>query len=79
MITFDIRLSSVDAVRRFVSITSASEADVDLERGNYLVDAKSIMGIFSLDLSVPVTVLIHDDGAPTAAAALAKALTDFRV
>ena len=79
MISFDVRLSSVDTVRRFVGITSSSPADIDLEHGNYLVDAKSIMGIFSLDLSAPITVLIHDDGMPKAAAALAEALAPFRV
>ena len=79
MITFDVRLPSVEAVRRFVSVTSASSADVDLEHGNYLVDAKSIMGIFSLDLKAPVTVLIHDDGMPKAAKELAEALEPFRV
>ena len=79
MITFPVRLSSVDMVRRFVGITAASCADVDLECGSYLVDAKSIMGIFSLDLSKPVNVLIHDDGTPTAAKALAENLAPFRV
>ena len=79
MITFPVRLSSVDAVRRFVGITASSRADVDLECGSYLVDAKSIMGIFSLDLSKPVNVLIHDDGAPAAAKLLAENLASFRV
>ena len=61
MITFDIRLSKMDDVRRFVAITSASPVDVDLAAGRYLVDAKSIMGIFSLDLTKPITLEAHTE------------------
>ena len=43
----------------FVNIVNKYEFDVDLTSGRYVVDAKSIMGIFSLDLSKPVNVEIH--------------------
>ena len=77
MISFDIRLSKMDDVRRFVATTSASPVDVDLVAGRYLVDGKSIMGIFSLDLSKPVNVQIHTDAKPDEANALAEALKEF--
>ena len=77
MISFDIRLSKMDDVRRFDAITSASPVDVDLAAGRYLVDAKSIMGIFSLDLSKPVNVQIHSDARKADAEALAEALQVF--
>ena len=79
MISFDIRLSKIDDVRKFVNITSASCVDVDLAAGRYLVDAKSIMGIFSLDLRNPVNVQIHADHKDNEAKKLADALAPFRI
>ncbi len=79
MIAFDIRLPKIDDVRAFVAITSASPVDVDLASGRYLVDAKSIMGIFSLDLTKPVNVQIHEDHREAEAAMLKEALASFRV
>ncbi len=51
-----IRLSTIQDVRDFVNIVSAAATDVDLSSGRYVVDAKSIMGIFSLDLLKPITL-----------------------
>ena len=51
MKTFDLLLSSINDVKDFVNIVSKYDFDVDLTSGRYVVDAKSIMGIFSLDLS----------------------------
>ncbi len=51
-----IRLSTIQDVRDFVDIVSAADNDVDLSSGRYVVDAKSIMGIFSLDLLKPITL-----------------------
>ncbi len=79
MISFDIRLPKIDDVRMFVGITSASRVDVDLASGRYLVDAKSIMGIFSLDLTKPVNVQIHEDHREDEAQRLCDALAPFRV
>ena len=50
MKTVDIKLSSIEDVRKFVDIVSKYDIDIDLSSGRYIVDAKSIMGIFSLDL-----------------------------
>ena len=56
-----IRLSTIADVRDFVNIVSQSDVDIDLASGRYLVDGKSIMGIFSLDLLSPITLTAHSD------------------
>ena len=64
MKTFDLLLSSINDVKDFVNIVSKYDFDVDLTSGRYVVDAKSIMGIFSLDLSKAIDLNIHAaDGA----------------
>jgi len=54
-------LKSINDVKDFVNIVNKYEFDVDLSSGRYVVDAKSIMGIFSLDLSKPIKVQVHAD------------------
>lgn len=61
MKAFDIVLSSINDVKNFVNIVNKYDFDVDLTSGRYVVDAKSIMGIFSLDLSKPIHVEVHSD------------------
>ena len=56
-----IRLSTISDVRDFVNIVASYDGDVDLISGRYMVDGKSIMGIFSLDLLDPIT--LQTDGA----------------
>ncbi|MBR6726738.1 MAG: HPr family phosphocarrier protein [Clostridia bacterium] len=56
-----IRLSTIADVRDFVNIVAKSDVDIDLASGRYLVDGKSIMGIFSLDLLSPITLTAHSD------------------
>jgi len=56
-----IKLSTIEDVRNFVNAVSTCEFDVDLASGRYVVDAKSIMGIFSLDLLNPIEMTIHSD------------------
>lgn len=63
MKTFNLLLSSINDVKDFVNIVSKYDFDVDLTSGRYVVDAKSIMGIFSLDLSKPIKVEVHSDDA----------------
>ena len=63
MIEFDMNLSSINDVKDFVNTVSRYDFDVDLISGRYIVDAKSIMGIFSLDLSKPIKVQVHADDA----------------
>ncbi len=63
MKTFNIMLKSINDVKDFVNIVNKYDFDVDLTSGRYIVDAKSIMGIFSLDLSKPIKVETHADNA----------------
>ena len=56
-----ILLSSINDVKKFVNVVSKYDFDVDLTSDRYVVDAKSIMGIFSLDLSKPISVAVHSD------------------
>lgn len=61
MKTTKIRLNGVDDIRAFVNAVAMYEYDIDLRGGRYVVDAKSIMGIFSLDLSVPIEMVVYGD------------------
>ena len=56
-----ILLESIADVKKFVSVVSMYDFEVDLSSGRYAVDAKSIMGIFSLDLSNPITLTAHTE------------------
>ena len=56
-----ISLNSIDKVKSFVNTISQYDFDFDLISGRYVIDAKSIMGIFSLDLSKPIDLNIHAD------------------
>ncbi len=58
-----VRLSTIADVRDFVNIVAKAETDIDLASGRYVVDGKSLMGIFSLDLLQPITLTVHDDDA----------------
>lgn len=59
MKTVSISLNSIDKVKAFVNDISKYDFDFDLVSGRYVIDAKSIMGIFSLDLSKPIELNIH--------------------
>ncbi len=59
MKTVKISLNSIDKVKSFVNTISQFDTDFDLISGRYVIDAKSIMGIFSLDLSSPIDLTIH--------------------
>lgn len=61
MKTVQISLNSIDKVKSFVNEISKFNNDFDLVSGRYVIDAKSIMGIFSLDLSKPINLNIHAD------------------
>ena len=56
-----LRLDSIERVKAFVELVSRYPFDTDLVSGRYTVNAKSIMVIFSLDLSKPVTLVIHSE------------------
>ncbi len=59
MTTVKVSLSSIDKVKAFVNDISGFQADFDLVAGRYVIDAKSIMGIFSLDISKPIDLNIY--------------------
>ena len=62
MKTVKISLNSIDKVKSFVNDITKFEYDFDLVSGRYVIDAKSIIGIFSLDLSKPIDLNIHTEG-----------------
>ena len=62
MKTITVSLNSIDKVKHFVNDINRFDNDFDLVSGRYVIDAKSIMGIFSLDLSKPIDLSIHADG-----------------
>ena len=76
MKTFNLMLSSINDVKEFVNIVSKYDFDVDLTSGRYVVDAKSIMGIFSLNLSKPIKVEVHDDNCDKFIAELEKFIVE---
>ena len=59
MRTVQISLNSIDKVKSYVNDLTKYDYDFDLVSGRYVIDAKSIMGIFSLDLSKPIDLAIH--------------------
>lgn len=61
MKTFTVLLSSINDVKNFVNVVTKYDFEIDLTSGRYVVDAKSIMGIFSLDLSKPIKVEAHSE------------------
>lgn len=72
MRTVNILLGTINDVKEFVNIVTKYDFDVDLVSGRYAVDAKSIMGIFSLDLSKPIKVDIHAEDAGEFIASIKK-------
>lgn len=61
MKTVSISLNSIDKVKAFVNDITKFDSDFDLISGRYVIDAKSIMGIFSLDLAKPIELNIHGE------------------
>ena len=61
MKTVKICLNSIEKVKSFVNAITRFDVDFDLVSGRYVIDAKSIMGIFSLDLSKPIKLQAHTD------------------
>ena len=61
MKSVSILLNTTESVKKFVNIMSSYDFPTDLRSGRYVVDAKSILGIFSLDLNKPVVLEINSD------------------
>ena len=75
MRTVYISLPTVESVQSFVGKISGLEGNFDLLSGDYIVDARSLMGIFSLDLSKPLELVVENDTAE-AMRAIARFITD---
>lgn len=56
-----VLLNSVNKVNKFTKIVDNIEEDVDIKGGRYIVNAKSILGIFSLNLAEPLELIIHTE------------------
>ena len=61
MKSLSIKLSLAENVKSFVNVVNRYPYDMDLRAGRHVVDAKSILGIFSLDLSKPITLEVYAD------------------
>jgi phosphotransferase system HPr-like phosphotransfer protein len=59
MTSVKVSLNSIDKVKEFVNDISGFNAEFDLVAGRYVIDAKSIMGIFSLDINKPIDLNIY--------------------
>lgn len=73
MIEKMISLNTIDRVKKFVKIISRFDCDADIAAGRYVIDAKSIMGLFSLNLFDPLKLTIHEDEVPE----LLEAIKEF--
>lgn len=76
MISKTVSLKTIDDVKAFVNLVARFDFDVDLVSGRYHIDAKSIMGIFSLDLSKPIKMEVHAENAEEFLAKVAPFITD---
>ena len=76
MNTFYIKLSTIEDIRKFVGIVTRQDYDIDLSSGRYVVDAKSIMGIFSLDLMNKILLTAHTDDVEDLKKALAAYIVE---
>lgn len=56
-----VNLNEMGKVNRFVNVVATFESDIDVVRGRYVIDGRSIMGLFSLDLSKPIDVILHSE------------------
>lgn len=75
--TAKIMISSINDVKNFVNIVNKYDFDIDLVSDRYVVDAKSIMGIFSLDLTKPIGIEAHTDDAAAFLAEIAPYKVDW--
>ena len=71
-----IVLKGIEDVRKFVKEVIMLEFDVDLVQGRYVVDAKSVMGIFSLDLLSPIAVQLHGENTEAFLAKIARFIVE---
>ena len=61
MVKCEVLLNTVDKIADFIKVASRIEEDIDLSKGRYTIDAKSIVTLFTLDLSKVAILTIHSD------------------
>lgn len=61
MLELKIKLNIINDIKEFLATVTKIDEDVDLIKGRYIIDAKSTMGLFTVDLSEPVKIVIHSD------------------
>ena len=71
-----IQLNAINDVKEFVNTVMRFNYDIDLVSGRYAIDAKSIMGIFSLDLSKPIELVAHTEDPDELVKAISKFIVD---
>lgn len=76
MKSVNVKLAAINDVKKFVNIVARYDFDVDLISGRYAIDAKSIMGIFSLDISKPIRLDAHTDDADAFFAEIKEFIVD---
>ena len=76
MKSINIKLDTIDKVKEFVNKINTFDGDFDLVSARYVIYAKSIMGIFSLDISAPLRLDIHDDAEYEA---VKSSMADFEI
>ncbi len=75
MTEFNVKLTTINDVKIFVNTVMRFDYDIDLVSGRYAIDAKSIMGIFSVDLEKELKLIAHTDDVTE----LKSAIADFVV
>ena len=76
MKSFKVMLSSIVDVKNFVNLVNEFSFDVDMVSGRYVVDAKSLMGIFSLELSKPIVMRVYSEETEASEKALKEFIVD---
>lgn len=76
---YKIKLDTFDKIKKFVNVVQKFESDIDLESGRYVINGKSVMGIFSLDLSKPLNVIVHEEEGINEIGKINEVLEEFKV
>ena len=79
IVNYKIKLETIDEIKKFVNSVQKFESDIDLVSERYVVNSKSIIGIFSLDLSRPVGVVIHEEQGIDEIDKINEAMEEFKV
>ena len=79
IMNYKIKLDTFDKIKKFINIVQKFESDIDLVSGRYVIDAKSIMGIFSLDLSKPIDIVVHEIKGMDEIDKINEAMEEFKV